>query len=163
MSHIAYDGPGELHITNITEAVQMEKAGFDRVITVCQDSIEDNISDEMEYSHYCMSDGPHNAYGGDHSYEMFQESAQELYRALVDGETVLIHCHAGQSRSVSVAVAAVGQLLELPRHEALDLIHHYRITHHQPDMLLMDHASRYIEQHTDTSDMPFSGEVEDDN
>lgn len=160
MSHIAYDGSGELHITNITEAIQSETNQFDRVITVCQDSIEDNVSDEQEYSYYCMSDGPSNAYGGDHSYEMFEEAADELHDALADGEQVLIHCHAGQSRSVSVAVAALGRLLGLPRSDALDLVHRYRITHHYPDRLLLEHAARYIDAHTEHSP-PFS-EYEDE-
>lgn len=147
MSHIDYDGSGELHITNITEAIQEPTSHLDRVITVCQDSIEDNVSDDQTYSYYCMSDGPTNAYGGDHSYEMFEEAADELYEALRSGEEVLIHCHAGQSRSVSVATAVLGRLLDMNRSEAIDLIHHYRITHHYPDRLLMEHASEYITQH----------------
>jgi len=164
MSHIDYDGPGELHITNITEARTMEKTGFDRVITTCQDSIEDNVSDDIWYSHYCMSDGRpevEEQYGGSCEYELFAEAAQELYGALAEGETVLIHCHAGQSRSVSVAVAALGQLLDLNRSEALDLVHYYRPSFHYPDMTLMDHASDYIDAHTDVRDIPFGGEVEE--
>lgn len=165
MSHIAYDGPGELYITNITEARTMEKTGFDRVITTCQDSIEDNVSEDIEYSHYCMSDGRtevEEQYGGSCEYELFAEAAEELYEALADGEKVLIHCHAGQSRSVSVAVAALGQLLDLTRSESLDLVRYYRPTHQYPDMLLMEHAADYIEAYTDVRDIPFGGEVEDD-
>lgn len=164
MSHINYDGPGELHITNITEARTMAKDGFDRVITTCQDSIEDNVSDKIEYSHYNMSDGRAEAedkYGGSCEYELFEEAAQELYTALAQEETVLIHCHHGTSRSVSVATAALGQLLDLARSESLDLIHHYRVTHHYPDILLMDHASDYIRENTDVRDIPFGGEVEE--
>jgi len=159
MSHIDYDGPGTLHITNITEARTMDKSVFDRVITVCQDSIEDNISDERVYSHYCMSDGRcevEERYGGSCEYELFAEAAQELYQALADGEAVLIHCHAGQSRSVSVATAALGQLLELNQWEALDLVHYYRATFQYPDTTLMDHASDYISEHTETRQEPFS-------
>jgi protein-tyrosine phosphatase len=158
MSRIAYDGAGELHITNITEACQMPKDDLDRVITVCQDSIKDNVPESVEYSFYCMSDGPANEYGGNHSYAMFAEAADELYEALTTDETVLIHCHAGQSRSVSVATAVVGRMLDLSRSDALDLIHRYRITQHYPDRLLMDHASQYISEHTE-HDIPF-GEYE---
>ncbi len=164
MSHINYDGPGELHITNITEARTMEKTPLDRVITVCQDSIEDNVSDNIEYSHYCMSDGRtevEEKYGGSCEYELFEEAANELYHALADGETVLIHCHAGKSRSVSVATAALGRLLDLTRSEALDLVHYYRATSHYPDMTLMDHTSDYISEHTNVRDIPFGGEVKE--
>lgn len=146
MSQIAYTGVGKLHITNITEACQMPKDGLDKVITVCQDSIEDNVPESVEYSFYCMSDGPANEYGGDHSYSMFSEAADELYEALTADETVLIHCHKGQSRSVSVATAVLGRMLDLGRDDALDLIHRYRSTHHYPDRLLMDHSSQYISE-----------------
>lgn len=161
MSHINYDGSGELHITNITEAVQMDKSDFDRVITVCQESIEDNVSESMEYSWYDMSDGRpvvEGKYGGSCGYELFEEAADELYHALDSGETVLIHCHAGQSRSVSVASAALGRLLDLSRSDALDLIHHYRLTHQYPDMLLMDHTRKYIIDNTDRDPLPFGRE-----
>lgn len=152
MSHIDYDGPGELHVTNITEARTMDKAGFDRVITVCQDSIEDNVLDERVYSHYCMSDGRpevEEQYGGSCEYELFAEAADELHDALSSGETVLIHCHQGTSRSVSVATASLGRLLEEPRSETLGVIHYYRPRNSYPDKLLMDHANKYIHSHTD--------------
>lgn len=152
MSQIYYDGPGELHVTDINRAHTMDKSAFDRVITVCQDSIEENISAEQEYTHYDMSDGRQEAeeqYGGSCEYELFETAAEELYQALSDDECVLIHCHQGTSRSVSVAAAALGRLLEEPRSEVLGLIHYYRPRNSYPDSLLMDHANRYIHNHTD--------------
>lgn len=138
----------------------MEKSSIDRIITVCQDSIEDNVSEQMTYSFYCMSDGRpevEEQYGGSCEYERdFEEAADELYEALADGETVLIHCHAGMSRSVSVAAAALGRLLGLSRSDALDLVHRYRIPHSYPDRLLMEHATDYISEHTE-HDAPFEG------
>lgn len=148
MNQIEYDGSGELYISGIQSACEDQTNHLDRVITVCQDSIEDNISSEQRYHFFCMSDGPDNSYGGDSSYEIFSQSANVLHTALENGESVLIHCHMGQSRSVSVAVAALGRLLEIPRHEAYDLIEHYRPQAH-PDQLLMGHASTYIEENTD--------------
>lgn len=146
MSYIDYDGSGELHVTDISEARTMDKTGIDRVITTCQDNIEDNVSDECVYSFHRMSDGPANEYGGYHSYYMFEQAADELYDALDSGETVLIHCHAGMSRSVSVATAALGRLLDISRTEALDIVHRYRAPNHYPDQLLMEHASDYIKE-----------------
>lgn len=143
MSPIKYDGSGELFISGIVSAREDPTSHLDRIITVCQDSVEDNISEEQEYDFYCMADGPHNAYGGDSSYEMFEEAADSLYAALEADESVLIHCHMGQSRSVSVAVAALGRLLDLPRHEAFAKVEYYRPQAH-PDKLLMKHASKYI-------------------
>jgi len=154
MNHIQYDGSGELYISGIQSACEDETNHLDRVITVCQDNIEDNISDEQEYNYFCMSDGPHNAYGGDHSYEMFRRAANVLFRALHQGESVLIHCHHGTSRSVAVATAALGRLLDLPRSEAIDIIHYYRPRPSFPDRLLMSHASQYIEENTGNTDRP---------
>jgi protein-tyrosine phosphatase len=149
MSKIHYDESGVLHITNITEAVQIEKSDFDSIITVCQDSILDNISSSIYYEHYIMSDGESETeekYGGSCSYELFKAAADSLYYSLNNDETVLIHCHAGQSRSVSVSAAALGRLLDVPYNEALDLIHTYRITYHSPDRQLMNHARTYLEE-----------------
>jgi len=150
MNKIDYGGGVELYISDINDACESDKSEFDRIITVCQDSIEDNISDEMQYDYFCMSDGPANEYGGDSSYEMFSEAADTLYNALHNNERVLIHCHMGRSRSVSVAVAALGRLLDLSRTEAFDVVKRYRPQAH-PDTLLMGHASTYIEQHTNHS------------
>lgn len=158
MSRIHYDGEGELYISGISTARECDKSGFDRILTTCQDSIEHNVSDEMIYSFHRMSDGPHNGYGGYHSYYMFEQAAEELYQALMDEETVLIHCHHGTSRSVSVATAALGRLLEEPRSEALALIHYYRPRNSYPDSLLMDHSNRYIDEHTDVSNLPIGDE-----
>jgi protein-tyrosine phosphatase len=160
MSHIDYDGPGTLHVTDIHEAYTMEKSDFDRIITTCQDSIEDNVPQDVSYSFYCMSDGRpevEREYGGSCEYELFAEAATELYTALSSGETALIHCHAGRSRSISISVATLGRLLALNRSEALDLVHHYRPVSEYPDMTLMDHASQYISEHTDVRNIPFSG------
>lgn len=154
MNQIQYDGPGELYISDIA-AIREEPTQFlDRIITVCQDEVSDNVSDQQEYNFFCMSDGPQNSYGGDSSYETFERAAGVLHRALSTGEHVAIHCHMGQSRSVSVAVAALGRLLEVPRHEAYDIVERYRPQAH-PDRLLMGHASTYIEQHTGDDSLPF--------
>jgi protein-tyrosine phosphatase len=159
LSRIQYDDSGELYISGIRAACEEEKSHIDRVITVCQDEIEDNISQQQEYDYFCMADGPHNGYGGDHSYKTFRRAATVLFRALHQGESVLIHCHMGQSRSVSVAIAAIGRLLDIPRHEAYDLVKRYRPQAH-PDKLLMGHASTYIEQYT--QEKPLWSEYEHD-
>jgi protein-tyrosine phosphatase len=161
VNKIDYDGSGELYISGIVAVREEPTSHLDSVITVCQDSVEDNISDEQNYAQFCMADGPHNSYGGDHSYEMFAAAADTLYEALASGDSVLIHCHIGQSRSVSVAVAALGRLLDIPRHEAYDIVKNYRPQAH-PDKLLMGHASTYIEHHTDTESLWSQYENEDE-
>ena len=160
MSHIDYYGPGELHITGIQTAAECDKSRFDRIISVCQDSIGDNVPQDIGYSHYCMSDGTPSVekeYGGRCDYQIFEQASDELQWALKEGEPVLVHCHNGTSRSVSVATAALGARLGLTRSEALGLIHYYRPREKYPNSLLMSHARRYISEHTDVSDIPFTG------
>lgn len=148
MSHIDYDdGEGDLYIVDIGDARTMEKSHIDRVVTVCQDSIEDNVSDDKKYNFFCMSDGASNEYGGDHSYHMFSRAASVVFNSLKQEESVLLHCHMGASRSVSVATAALGRLLDLSRSDAYDLVKYYR-PQAKPDQFLMGHASVYIEEHT---------------
>lgn len=158
MSHISYEGCGELHITCMDEAVQIQKSPFDKVMTVCQERIDDNLPEDMDYSFYCMSDGEPSTeakYGGSCDYDLFEAAANELYQALAEGETVLIHCHAGRSRSVAVATAALAQLLQVNRSEAIDRIHYHRPVGHYPDRKLMQHASRYIDTHTNVRNFTF--------
>jgi hypothetical protein len=145
MSNIPFDGAGELHISGIREAREGGTTQFDRVITVCQDSIEDNVSSSCDYSWYNMSDGEADGWGGSSEYELFEAAADELHDALLDGETVLIHCHHGHSRSVSVATAALGRYLGMTRSEAYQHIYRYRILPHPPEQVLLEHASRYID------------------
>lgn len=147
MNRIDYDGSGELWISSIGGAREDDTSRFDRVITVCQDSVEDNISDEQTYTHYNMSDGDYaeEMYGGSCEYELFEEAASELHEALSDDEAVLIHCHMGASRSTSVSIAALGRLLDLHRAEAYDIVERYRPQTH-PERLLLEHAARYINE-----------------
>lgn len=146
MNEIDYDGPGELWIADITKARSSSTTQFDRVITVCQEPIEDNISPEQQYHWYNMSDGD-TGYGGFHDYHLFERATTQLYEALCWDESVLIHCHMGRSRSVSVSIAALGRLLSLSRFESYELVNRYR-PQAQPNQLLLDHARRYIEQYT---------------
>jgi len=92
-----------------------------------------------------MADGPHNAYGGDSSYSTFKQAANALYEALQTDETILIHCHAGQSRSVSVSVAALARLRDISFEEALEIISDNR-PQANPGEHLEKHARTYIEE-----------------
>lgn len=105
----------DLLIGGLQEAVRADKSAVDRVVTVCQDPIEDNVPDDTVYSHYNMADGPAGSLrDGESSFALFESAADEVYRALVGGERVILHCHAGVSRSVSVGAAAVGRIKEEP-------------------------------------------------
>lgn len=97
----------QLWISDIGDAREQSDDRFDRVITVCQDSIVDNVGADTAYEYYCMADGEVDSYGGNNSYSLFKRATDSLVSAVENDETVLIHCHMGQSRSVSVAIAAL--------------------------------------------------------
>lgn len=134
-----------LWIGDIQDVWEGDTSQFDRVITVCQDEVSDNVG--CRYNFFNMSDGPHNGYGGDSSYEMFHEAAITLLGALSYGEEVLIHCHMGQSRSVSVAAAALAIIEEMTYQRAFELIETGRPQAH-PDPHLRSHAEDFIENYT---------------
>lgn len=119
----------------------MSDYGITKVITVCQDSVEDNIG--CSYSHYNMSDGPDNKYGGRHDYEYFKSATEELLESLRKGNKTLIHCHKGQSRSASVLIATLGELRGMSYTEAEDYVSSKRPCI-EPDDILVNHAKEYI-------------------
>jgi atypical dual specificity phosphatase len=147
----------QLYIANITAAREEPTPDdVDAVISVCQDEISDNIG--RRYHHFNMSDGPQNGYGGDHSYEMFEEAALTILAYLEREGTVLVHCHAGQSRSASTSIAALGVLEGVDYHEMYDRVEEHRPQIH-PDSLLEQHAQQFIgERVPHVSHAPFEEE-----
>lgn len=134
----------QLWIGDIADAQQksMREYDIDTVITVCQDNVSDNIG--VEYHHFNMSDGASD-YGGDSSYELFEKAADMLLAALWRGDTVLIHCHVGMSRSVSVATAVLALYEDISFEAAYNRCRMSRAHSHRPEQLLLDHARRYID------------------
>lgn len=129
-----------LYIGDIREACE-KHIPTDVTVTVCQDSIEDNVSGN--YYHFNMSDGPDNRYGGDHSYELFEIAVDTVLKHVLSGESVFVHCHMGQSRSAAVCMAVIGTLQGLDVHEAYGYIKDRRPQIH-PDGMLYDYAAMYI-------------------
>lgn len=135
----------QLWITDISGAREQDTSRFDRVITVCQDEVSDNIG--CEYEHFNMADGPHNTgYGGEFSYSLFTDAADAVNEALVNGETVMVHCHVGQNRSVAVSAAALTRFEDLSHTEALDLIQEHRPIAN-PTETFRDHLQQYASEH----------------
>lgn len=118
--------------------------GVNHVITVCQDKTEDNVG--CEYSFYNMSDGPDNKYGGDYGLDIYSEAANDLYNSVMDGNTVFIHCHKGQSRSVAVIIGVIGRINNLNLDSAIEFV----VSKHpiaDPDDILIKNAKKYIQKH----------------
>lgn len=89
-----------LYIGDWLDAQNLSKeSGFDRVISVCQ-----NATSEATV-HLPIEDAEYHT--GDEQYGMFAEAVDRVRDALERDEKVFIHCHAGQSRSVAVSIAAL--------------------------------------------------------
>lgn len=130
-----------LHIRDIQGVREQDTSQFDMVVTVCQDEVGDNVG--CRYEWFNMADGPHCGYGGDSSYELFEEAAETVLWGLLREDTVLCHCHMGQSRSVAVSIAALAVADGMAYNEAYNLVDGKRNIH--PDELLVDHAKRFID------------------
>lgn len=104
-----------LWIGDIDDAREGDTSRFDRVVSVCQDHAKPNVSDEIRYDHFKMADSKDTAgmYGGRCDYGIFLQAANTVFRALLRGETVLVHCHVGQNRSAAVCMAALAKKEEI--------------------------------------------------
>ena len=115
-----------LSISNIRSARNCDHEQFTHIITVCQESIADNMATEVPaYSHFNLADGEYDEQtnGGECSFEVFEQAADTLRKALTEDEnTTLIHCHAGVSRSTSVAAAALSAINNQSFSESIEVI-----------------------------------------
>lgn len=134
-----------LWISNIhgVRTKPLGEIGIDHVVSVCQDSVGDNVSEETGYEHFCIADGYTEGYvEGDNSFEMFAEAVDSIRVAIGADKTVLVHCHAGMSRSVTVCASAIAVREGRTFQDVLDEIS--SITDIAPDELLREHGARYV-------------------
>ncbi len=134
-------------ISDISSAREESLDGFDCLISCCQDSIEDHVPDSSTYHFFEMADGPDNQYGGRSDYQFFERAARTMVTHLVANDDILIHCHCGVSRSVSVSIAAIGAYENKGYQETFSDIKEER-PQANPDELLREHAIRFIEEET---------------
>lgn len=136
---------GTLYIGDILDVREKSIADLDvdHVVTVCQDEVRDNISDDLAYDHFCMADGIERGQNaGDSSYEMFKDASLRVANLLLEGNDILVHCHAGQSRSVTVSASAIALTDDISFAYALDRIEQKRGIAPSPE--LKSHAIRVV-------------------
>jgi hypothetical protein len=141
----------ELWITDIDTVRFADKSRFDQIITVCQDCVGDNISDDTKYYCFDIADDEESAenWGGDYSYGTFHNAAQTLLRGLRDDSisTSLIHCHRGANRSVAVCAAAMGCYYGNTYEQCYDMIKSVRDVAN-PNDIMEGHAKKFIEENS---------------
>jgi len=133
----------QLYITDI-ETARRTASPTDVVVTVCQDDIEDNVSEKCSYKWFNMSDGD-TGYGGRSDYGIFKEACDAVISHLEKGDSVLVHCHVGKSRSAAVCIASLAVFEKLRYNEAYKKVKEAR-SFINPDSLLVEHANRYINE-----------------
>lgn len=141
-----YEIVNSLWIADIQQVSEQATGRFDHVVNVCQDDTSDNVG--CHYSHIPLADGEENAeqWGGSCGYSAFAAAAGRVVLCLQHGETVLVHCHAGQSRSAAVCIAALAVYAGVPFDTAHAKVEDARGAIH-PTQMLIDHAHRYIEEY----------------
>lgn len=117
--------------------------GITHVITMCLQGVEDNIG--CTYSHYPIPDGGPD-FDIDEHYPPFRNAVNETIQAIRDGETVLVHCRSGQSRSVAVCASVVAVLDDVSLDEARWEVRQKRRIANMSDELRFC-ASRYVTRH----------------
>ena len=133
-----------LWVTDIVSVREKPTGQFETIITVCQDSVEDNVSDKQVYHHFSMADGEAaTIYGGKTDYATFEKAVNTV----VEAEwPVLVHCHHGQSRSVGVVTAALARVTGMQWSEAFHQVRRSRIQA-EPDSLWVQYGQRYLEEY----------------
>jgi len=139
----------KLFITEIDTVRFANKDKFDQILTVCQDCIYDNVSEDTEYHCFNIADDKESAenWGGSYRYPRFEEAALTLLRGLRDDSisASLIHCHKGRNRSVAVCAAAMGVYYDITYGEAYERIRDARGIANPNDIMQM-HAVRFIKE-----------------
>jgi protein-tyrosine phosphatase len=126
MDEVEYRGPGRLFISDIQSVVEQSSAHFDAVVSVCQDTVEDNVG--CQYDHFNLADDEQSKerWGGSCDYCDFEAAMSHVEELLYDEKTVCLHCHHGRNRSVTVAVGALSVVTDSSTARAWDIVSEHR-------------------------------------
>lgn len=136
----------QLWISDIEDVHTKPKTPFDTIITICQDDVADHVG--CTYYHYPLSDGPppEDAYNpGEFDYDLFYDAVKTIINHVSSGDTVLVHCHAGQSRSAMAIVAALTELCDVPFPDAYNMVDNARRGGIHPSQELREFAETFSE------------------
>jgi len=134
----------DLWVSDIDTVQRHSTDRFDLVLSVCQDACPDNVG--CRYEHVPLADDAASEarWGGTTAYTDFADACTICRDALASGETTLVHCHAGQNRSVAVCTAVLGVTDGCCYNDAFLRVRDARPIAN-PAALMRRHAMRYIE------------------
>jgi len=136
---------GGLYVADIQDIREGDTSQFDHVVGVCQDDCSDNVG--CEYTHFNLADGDDQQghVPGEYSYELLSEAIDAVIAARIRRETVCVHCHAGQSRSATGAIAAMAVLDGMSWEDAFQHARERRSIIN-PGRDLVEDGQRYVEE-----------------
>lgn len=134
-----------LWIGDIDSVREKTTSHFDMVVTVCQDSVEDNVG--CTYRHYELADSHHNVeqWGGTTDYDVFAQAAQTVVNGIENEVRTLVHCHSGENRSAAVAIAAYA-VANLTSYDFAHTVVNDARPIIDPTELMESHAKRFISE-----------------
>lgn len=101
-------------VADAEDGPRLRENGVDRVVSLTHS--DPQTETPVTVSNCAMMDGPRN------ERETFREAVEHVLAALEGGETVLVHCNRGASRSPSVAAAATALHGEIGIEDAFELV-----------------------------------------
>lgn len=134
-----------LWIANIQD-ISERSVPSDVVISVCQDTREENT--DCKYLHFNMSDGE-GEYGGECNYQIVHEAINNVIYEIENGNSVTVHCHAGQSRSASVCIGAIACIKNTTYNEAFNFVKDKK-----PDIRPNPQLEDYVREYLDETNNP---------
>lgn len=134
-----------LWITDIETLSTESTDRFDVVVSVCQDTVGENVG--CQYEHVTLADDHESAekWGGSCSYGTFREAVDVTLHHLRLGKTVLVHCHKGRNRSASVCTATLACARNCPYEIAFEVVKDARVIA-SPNEIMRKHGVRYVDE-----------------
>lgn len=120
---------------NSVETTDVESLGIDHVIGMCSHNMAEHVP---LYDHFPINDGLHD-------YDIFEQAVDKSMELLEQGETLLVHCHVGRSRSVGVCICALVLHYGMTRDDAYDLIDETRRSGPGINEEIIKSVNRYLE------------------
>lgn len=133
-----------LHITDIETLAAASTSEYNAVVSVCQDTCRDNVSDTTPYSHVALADDEHSQerWGGSCDYNTFFTAAECVRGSWLAHGNVVAHCHVGKNRSAAACAAAWAVEQDTTVYEALQTISETRPLV-SPNDRMLSYATRY--------------------
>lgn len=136
----------DLYVGGLEDAGETEvlkRQEITAVLKLTHAAPETPYPDTVTVADHPLVDGPQNDFGA------FQDAVDRLTALRETGETVLVHCSAGSSRSGAIVAAALAEMERTDIDSALDRIQREK-SDIEPHPALLEHARRTLRSQSDS-------------